>query len=547
MGIMPVKDNIVRPTGFHVHIDLAGIPADGGASQIVDPVSSPKTGRETGPESFDGKQIAPSGRSGTFLEALFGIQSYGSQIAVLDAAPEASDISAAAGEYGASDQFEFFNASLSLSAVGGADLIARNLTLSSTTWTDGDTITANWVIENLGDQSAADTASYIYISTDATITTSDILIGFDPGTGTLSPGGSSAESDSFLLLDLASLGLLPGTYYVGVLADPNNDIIEVVENNNTSNVIQVTITDGSAGNDPHHDFNGDGTSDILWRNDTTGQVGMYRMNNGDPTWQGISTVSLAWDIVGTGDFNGDGTDDILWRNTTTGQVGMYRMNNGVPTWQSINSATLNWQVSGTGDFNGDGTDDILWRHTTTGQVGMYRMNNGVATWQGIGTTSTVWEIAGTGDFNGDGTDDILWRNTTTGQVGMYRMNNGVPTWQSIGTTSLAWALVGTGDFNGDGTDDILWRNVTTGQVGMYRMNNGVGTWQGISTTSLAWDIVGTGDFNGDGTDDILWRNTTTGQVGMFAMNNGTPTWDVIGSAGLGWSIEGQDVDTFYFV
>jgi hypothetical protein len=70
------------------------------------------------------------------------------------------------------------------------------------------------------------------------------------------------------------------------------------------------LTAGSSGDD----FNGDGTSDILWFNAVTGSVGQFEMNNGSPTWRSIGTSGANWEITGTGDFNGDGTDDILWFN-----------------------------------------------------------------------------------------------------------------------------------------------------------------------------------------------------------------------------------------
>ena len=34
---------------------------------------------------------------------------------------------------------------------------------------------------------------------------------------------------------------------------------------------------------------------------------------------------MNWKIVGTGDFNSDGKPDILWRNTSTGQNGVWYM------------------------------------------------------------------------------------------------------------------------------------------------------------------------------------------------------------------------------
>ena len=34
----------------------------------------------------------------------------------------------------------------------------------------------------------------------------------------------------------------------------------------------------------------------------------------------------SWKAVGTGDFNGDGLSDILWQNTSTGQASIWEMN-----------------------------------------------------------------------------------------------------------------------------------------------------------------------------------------------------------------------------
>ncbi len=393
------------------------------------------------------------------------------------------------------------------------DLIVTDLTLNSTTWVEGGSYNFYYNVENIGGLPASDVRSRLYISTDATITTDDMVLSIDNvvgnSAGVVNPGYVYAEGEpnSITLFStlLDSLGLTPGTYYVGAIVDVDNVVAEYDETNNVSNVIQVTIqgsggVPGGNGDAPRHDFNGDAISDILWHNTTTGQIGMYAMDSdGTASWQGISYASNVWDIVGTG------------------------------------------------DFNGDATDDILFRHTANGRIGMYAMDNGAATWQGIASPAQVWATVGTGDFNGDGTDDILWRHTTTGQVGMYAMDNGAATWQGIATPAQVWATVGTGDFNGDGTDDILWRHTTTGEVGMYAMNNGAATWQSIATPSHVWDIVGTGDFNGDGTDDILFRHTNNNSVGMYVMDNGNPTWQAIGNPALAWSVEGQDVDSFHFV
>ncbi|HEV2044406.1 MAG TPA: FG-GAP-like repeat-containing protein, partial [Sphingomicrobium sp.] len=65
------------------------------------------------------------------------------------------------------------------------------------------------------------------------------------------------------------------------------------------------------------------------------------------------------------DFNGDGRSDILWRNTDGTLSNWLGTATGGFTPNNANAAALvptDWQVAGTGDFNGDGRDDILWRN-----------------------------------------------------------------------------------------------------------------------------------------------------------------------------------------
>ena len=191
-------------------------------------------------------------------------------------------------------------------------------------------------------------------------------------------------------------------------------------------------------------------------------------------------------MAGVGDFDGDGRSDILWRNTSTGDNYIYFMNG----LQIVNEgytrsvADPSWSVAGVGDFNGDGKADIFWRNGSTGQNYIYLMNATAITGEGfIRTVPTAWQVKGLGDFNQDNKRDIVWRNPSTGENYVYPMDGLtiLPSETYLPTVAdPAWNIVGVGDHNGpDGIDDgyirgrgisgILWRNSTTGAAYLWNM------------------------------------------------------------------------------
>jgi CARDB/FG-GAP-like repeat/RTX calcium-binding nonapeptide repeat (4 copies) len=247
------------------------------------------------------------------------------------------------------------------------------------------------------------------------------------------------------------------------------------------------------------DFNGDGTSDILLRDNADGSVAAWEMNGGElkadvPVGAGQNTTG--WHIQGTGDFNGDGTSDILWRNDN-GQVALWEMSggqlaNGVLV--GTNQNTSGWHIEGTGDFNGDGTTDVLWQNAD-GRVAIWEMQGGqLASGMIVGAGQNVsgWHIEGTGDFNGDGTSDILWQNDD-GRVAIWEMQGGQLASGMIvgaGQNLSGWHIEGTGDFNGNGVSDILWRN-DDGRVATWELHGSdlIGAVIASNTDTTGWTIV----------------------------------------------------------
>ncbi len=238
------------------------------------------------------------------------------------------------------------------------------------------------------------------------------------------------------------------------------------------------------------------------------------------------------------DFNGSGTSDILFRDPTTGAFGDFLMSNGQPTWASVGWADPGLRVVGTGDFNGDGTADILLRDPVDGSLSQFVMTNNQAAWAPIGWADPRLQVVGVGDFTGNGTSDILFRDPTSGNLSDFLMNSGQPTWAAIGWADPRLQVAGVGDFNGDGTDDILLRDPTTGKLSDFLMHNGQPTYAFIGTTDPRLQVAGIGDYTGSGTSDILLRDPIAGGLSQFAMANNQPTYAAVGSASPSWHVAG---------
>lgn len=300
------------------------------------------------------------------------------------------------------------------------------------------------------------------------------------------------------------------------------------------------------------DLTGDATSDILFWNSSAGAAGEWLMQNGQvTTGQEIASVgpNSGWSVAGEGDFNGNGVTDLLYYNSSTGEVGEWFMSNGqLSSSQGIGSVGTGsgWSIVGTGDFTGNGTDDILFYNSGTGIVGEWLMSNGaLSSSKTVGSVGagSGWTVVGTGDFNDNGIDDILFYNSSTGSVGEWLMNSSgqVASSQTLGSLAgSGWSVAGTGDFSGTGTSDILFYNSSTGTVGEWLMQNGSvssATTIGSLGVGSGWSIVGTGQFTGNGISDILFFNSNTNALGEWEMQGGKLlTAQNISVVSSGWQV-----------
>ncbi|MES0336206.1 MAG: FG-GAP-like repeat-containing protein [Candidatus Magnetobacterium sp. LHC-1] len=221
------------------------------------------------------------------------------------------------------------------------------------------------------------------------------------------------------------------------------------------------------------DFNGDGVSDILFRNNSSGLVLVWFMTDGKYSRDtAYEYVSSDWTITAIADFNGDGRSDILWQHSS-GSVAMWiTSSDGMSvtrSWVTFNGdiasvgSNPDWKVLGTGKLGGANAT-VLWHNAKTGDVAVWQMNGATTTSRAFVTQSQTLtlQFKGIADFNGDGTDDILWQDSSTSQVTMWIMSGiGIETNSIVGSSSSEWAYKGAAAFNGGTKAQILWQNTTT--------------------------------------------------------------------------------------
>jgi hypothetical protein len=188
-----------------------------------------------------------------------------------------------------------------------------------------------------------------------------------------------------------------------------------------------TRSDFLAGSDAP-DFNGDHRTDLLAIiHDTSPGPGGTAVTQDnlemvtDGTFYRAGWSLGAWQVKATADFNGDGTSDILWRNASTSAVEIWAIN------KDLNLADHPYKIDhfvdlplpsyytldAVGDFHHDGSADLL-MHNTLGEYFTWNFVNGQIDSSRSDSLGPVgqygWSVAAVGDYNGDGTDDIAWQN-----------------------------------------------------------------------------------------------------------------------------------------
>jgi hypothetical protein len=286
----------------------------------------------------------------------------------------------------------------------------------------------------------------------------------------------------------------------------------------SSNAAWLLITWGTSGT---------GTSTISWY--------AYRNPSSAPRAASLTIGGQSFVVSQNGaslqvvDFNSDGASDILWQNESTGQLSAWRMS-GVNllegVWLSPHQVSdPRWRIVGTADFNADRRTDLLWQHDL-GYVAIWFMDGERMIAGDLLTLSPIddrgWRIVATGDVDGDNMPDILWQHTD-GRVAVWYMDG----WHYrfgevfVSLSDPSWRVVGATDVNGDRRLDLVWHHATRGDVAVWFMAGRVlldGVQVNESLPDTNWHIVAVNDLDRDGAPDLIWQNMSTGRLAAWMLD-----------------------------
>ena len=262
------------------------------------------------------------------------------------------------------------------------------------------------------------------------------------------------------------------------------------------------------------DFNGDGSGDVLIQNDQNGQLIFAAMQHGALAGWDDATGGLAnWTVGGHGDIDGDGFSDAVVTDPSSGQVWIAEQHgSGTPTWV-LGPQIPGFTVVGVGDIQGDDRADLVMQNAS-GRIDYYdtKNNNLVSV-----KNTPGWNVAGVGDVNGDGYADIVIQNQSTGQIAYADMHGGgFSGWGTVATTP-GYTVQAVADLTGDGFADIVVQN-TTSPANVFSnalyadMRGGLFSGWGVATTGLTpdWVISDTADVFNTGHADLIVQQHSTG-------------------------------------
>jgi probable HAF family extracellular repeat protein len=222
---------------------------------------------------------------------------------------------------------------------------------------------ASWSVAGTGDFNADGSADLLWRQSSGTLAIWDMNGATATSSSTVTYQGGAIVPDASW--SVAGVGDFNSNGCADILWRQGSGALAIWDMNGSTVTSSSTVTfqggaiapDASWGIAGIGDFNSDGNADILWRQASTGSLALWLMNGSAVkssaaiTYQGnVVSPDASWKIVEIGDFNNDGSSDILWRNDNGAMTqwimnGSQIMSTATPSAQGSPIAPdANWNV-----------------------------------------------------------------------------------------------------------------------------------------------------------------------------------------------------------
>jgi hypothetical protein len=292
-----------------------------------------------------------------------------------------------------------------------------------------------------------------------------------------------------------------------------------------------------AGNRVRNDFDGNGSSDLLWFNASQSTVQYSLLNGG----QYITTfasfqVPTGFEVVGSGHFDEDLASDLLLVNPTTRSMRIWLNRGGYFEARDLGGYGSGWTVAAFKDLDGDGVSDILFQNLTTSNIQISSIKNGQITYSRSFAIPTGFSVLDVANVDGVGRSDLVLGRTSTREIVFWLARGEVFESRAFAQYGAGWSFAGTGDFSCDGTDDVVWTNESNRWVEFSYLSGGYISSSRAFTRPAGLNVAAIGNFGSDSCADLVMDDTVNRQVLSWKNNGSVFSGYALGGYSSGWKL-----------
>jgi hypothetical protein len=237
-----------------------------------------------------------------------------------------------------------------------------------------------------------------------------------------------------------------------------------------------------------------------------------------------------------GDFDGDGDSDLVFKDPIGGGVDFWELENRAFVRRSGFLGGTDFKIVTVGKLNADDVDDLVIYNPTNGQVAVWYLTQNPTT---LGVEILGFKVlifnagpnapAGSGDWNADGNLDLVLFDPATRNLSISLLDadnvliSTTFVGQIGGLADPTGSLLVTGNFDNDSIPDIAQSLSGATQVGFWKMGGTDGTTiqrgSGFNLAGGTALIASAADMDGNGTDDFMSHATVSGENRAFFVSN----------------------------